>query len=194
MPHKKKVTYAQLNENSSLADLIAVGKQEAQAHDKADALIDFHRKWRFFHARRLGHVFEMIGKKPNHPTKKELYKEFQVSQSTENRCSRLWDATRTFKESELQDSAVMEAYEKFGVLSKDKSKKQKDKAKATAKHAKPDTEVEIGGWLSRCELGLDLQVKKVQSGDYEYDKDECLAFITKIEAELAALKEAINAK
>ena len=44
------------------------------------------------------------------------------------------------------------------------------------------------------EIGLELQIKKVQSGEYEYDKAECLAFIANIAAALVVLREAFNAK
>jgi len=183
------LTYEQLNDSSSLDDLLKVGKKEAAAHDKHAELIGFHRKWRAIHGRRLGHIFAMIEAKPAHPTKKNLYEEFGISQSTENRCSRLWEATKDFKEEELQDEAITAAYDRFGILPK-KTKQSKGQSTQQPNKEPPS----VGAWLSGCQIGLELLTAKVTSGDYPYDKTECLAWIKKLEAGLAALKGAINEK
>ena len=115
MPNNKvvTVTYEQLNERSTLADLETVADQE---HGQ----VLTHGKRLALHARKLGHVLELVFAQVHGEFGKWLEKH-HISQSTSSRCRRLWEATKAFTGDQLNTDTIMNAYDRFGILRKHKN-------------------------------------------------------------------------
>jgi hypothetical protein len=138
----------------------------------------WHQHQSAIHARRLGHALEILFSKPEMEGKTQAWYSAtgkgRPSQSTGDRCRRLWNATKDLSEKDLGGLKAMEAYYQYGVMKP--SKKKRKPADQPEKATPPQKEQHgVVFHMTGAELDINLAVKKVQAGDCKVELQQLAA-------------------